>query len=172
MGLFNLNASAAELGIADVIKMIPIKAAQALQPNDVAIALKELFCTKDENGNFVPPSFEEQPLGGPLIVSGCSKIESEIFGEHPPIRNISGSGKSTVNASPNKVSLAEAELHLDPLQLRKYRAALELGKSSLITKYERIVQEKLSPPAKPTSSSSRPKNRSRSSPTASQTVDD
>mgnify|MGYP001807180369 CR=1 FL=1 len=173
MGLFNLNASAAELGIADVMKMIPMKAAQSLHPDDVAGALKELFCTKDENGNFVPPTFEEPPLGGPLVVSGCSKIESEIFGNDLPTRKISGSGKSTVNASPNKVTFAEAEQHLDPLQLQKYRTTLEFGKSSFITKYERIVQEKITPLAEPTSSSSRTtRNRSKFSPTASQTVED
>lgn len=171
MGLFNLNASAAELGIADVIKMLPIKAAQSLQPEDVAASLKELFSSKDENGTIVPPSFEEPPLGGPLVVSGCSKIESEIFGDDLPIRKISGSGKPTANASSSKVTLAEAEQFLDPLQLRKYKAALELGKSSLITKYERIIQEKLSPPAEPKSSPSQ-RSRSKSSPTASQSVED
>lgn len=155
MGLFNLNSSAAELGIADVIKMLPIKAAQSLHPEEVAASLKDLFCSKDENGTFVPPSFEEPSLGGPLVVSGCSKIEAEIFGDDLPIRKISGSGKSTANASSSKVTLAEAQQHLDSLQLRKYKAALELGKSSLIAKYERIIQEKLSPSAEPNSSPSR-----------------
>jgi hypothetical protein len=172
MSLFNLSAAAAELSIGDVIKMIPIQAAQSLSPREVAESLKVLFSTKDENGNYVPPTFEEVPLSGPVAVDGCSKIEAEIFGDDLPIRKL-GSGKSISGpSSSSKVTLAEAEQHLDPLQLRKYRAALELGKTSLISKYEKIIVEKQYPISEPSSSSSRSRNRSKSSPTASQSVED
>lgn len=171
MGLFNLNASAADLSIGDVINMIPIQAAQSLPPAEVAASLKELFSTKDENGNFVPPSFEEAPLSGPAAVSGCSKIEAEIFGDDLPIRKLSSSSKSTSGPSPSKTTLAEAEQHLNALQLRKYRAALELGKTSLISKYEKIIFDKQSPVSE-SSAQSKPRVRLRSSSSASQSAEE
>lgn len=152
--------------------MIPIKAAQSFSAEQVAKSLKEMFCKKDENGNFVPPIFEEPPLGGPVAISGCSKLEADIFGDALPIRKTSDTKKSIANPSSSNVTLAEAEQHLDSLQLRKYCAALELGKTSFIVKYERIVQEKQTSVAESSSPSRLPRRRSKSSPTASQTVDE
>lgn len=77
--LFNLNASA-ELGIGDVINMIPIKAAQSLTPEQVAESFKELFCKKDENGNFVPLSFEEPPLGVQLLYQAAQNLKLKFLG--------------------------------------------------------------------------------------------
>jgi hypothetical protein len=170
MSIFGLNATAAEMSISDVIEAIPIKAAQNISPESVATSLRELFSTKDENGNLIPPTFEEAPLSSPVAVSGCSKIEAEIFGDTLPTRRIfKGSGKSSAGSSSGNVSLEDAEQHLDALQLRKYKAALELGKTPLIQKYEAIVLQKTGSVVEKPDSRSR---RSRTSPTASQTVDD
>lgn len=171
MSIFGLNATAAEMSISDVIGAIPIKAAQSISPKSVASSLKELFSTKDENGNLIPPTFEETPLVGPVAVSGCSKIEAEIFWDTLPTRRISkGGGKSSVASTSGNVSLEDAEQYLDALQLRKYKAALELGKTPLILKYEAIVLQKKGSVVEPPASRSR---RSRNtSPTASQTVEE
>lgn len=175
MGVFGLSASAAEMSISDVLKSIPINAVQLLSPESVAESLRELFLTKDENGNYIPLQFEEVPLNSPVAVNSCSKLEAEIFGpDLLPKRSITKSGVVPGGRPAPKVYLAEAERCLDPLQLRKYKAALELGKIPLIQKYETLIDQMLNPtPAVTTTATpSRSRSRSKSSPTASQSVED
>lgn len=176
MGTFGLGAPAAEMSISDVLKAIPIKAVQSLSPESVAECLRERFLLKDESGNYIPLHFEEVPFNSPVAVNSCSKIEAEIFGSDLlPRRSITKAGAAPGGRSAPKAYLEEAEKYLDPLQLRKYKAALELGKTPLISKYESLIEQKLNPTPTVTenaTSSSRSRSRTKPSPTASQSVDD
>lgn len=131
--------------ISDCLSRVDYTKIAEVDPAAVISIIRNSFeMSKDEEGNIIPLTFNEEPFTGKDSINGGCRLEKEIFSDAMPTRSKAISVRSSATKeAPTYHSDEELASALSPAQIKKYKAAVFLKRFDIVARLNELVGDNL-----------------------------